>query len=94
MSKFNYFKKVTITNTAFTTSPDANFGFNASGLSLLNRGSIVVEYSFDGENVHGDLNPSDPSVGVTFDQRAENKVWLRLAIAGSAEVRIEAWGTR
>jgi len=91
MSKWNYFNEVTVDGYDFPTQPQANFHFNSQGFSLLNRGSYTIEYSFDGTTLHGDLDPTDESKGLTFDFRVENKVWFR-AVGGYSIVRVEAWG--
>ena len=89
MSTFNYFKSFTISDTSFPTTPQVNFEFNSTGFYLINRGSGVVYYSFDGETIHGDLNPSDSSIQIMFSARQENKIWFKAS--GSEVVRVEAW---
>jgi len=89
-SKYNYFDVVSVADTNFPAEPQVNFGFNSQGFILLNRGSATVEYSFDGENVHGDLNPTDATVGVAFDGRVECKIFFRAASTPQT-VRVEAW---
>lgn len=91
MSRYNYFAEIVPDGYAFTAAPSANFGFMAVGISLLNRGAQKVEYSFDGTNVHGDLDPADESVDRTFTHRLESKLWLRAA-DGYSSIRVEAWG--
>lgn len=90
MSKFNYFKVITVDGYAFPTEPQAVFGFNSQGFMFLNRGAHVIQYSFDGSNLHGDSNPADVSKGLTFDGRNECKVWFR-GLDGYGPVRVEAW---
>ena len=89
-SKFNYYQVVTVDSTTFPETPQVAFGFNSQGIILLNRGTGTVEYSFDGVNVHGDLNPADATVGVAFDDRVESKVFFRAASTPQT-VRVEAW---
>lgn len=89
MSQFNYFEVITVDVTDFPEAPQVAFGFNSQGIILLNRGTGVVEYSFDGVNVHGDLNPDDASVGAAFDGRVESKIFFRAA--STETVRVEAW---
>lgn len=90
MSKYNYFSVISVDGYDFPTSPQVNFDFISQGFLFLNRGDHTIEYSFDGTNLHGDLNPSDASSGLVFDDRFENKVWFR-ALDGYADVRVEAW---
>lgn len=91
MSRWNYFDVITVSETSFPTDPQVSFGFISNGFNLLNRGSVVVEYSFNGTDVDGDLNNSDSSVFLSFINRNECKIWFRVA-SGSADVRVEAWG--
>jgi hypothetical protein len=91
MSKWSYFNAVSVDVVDFPETPQVNFGFNSQGFSLLNRGAAVVQYSFDGTTVHGDLDPSDDSIGRIFDIRTECKIWLKSA-SGTNIVRVEAWG--
>lgn len=54
--------------------------------------SDVIQYSFDGVTVHGDMTPLRPSEGIIFDNRAQNRIWFRRVAPGnSVPVRIEAW---
>lgn len=92
MSRYNYFSVLAVANVAFPDEPQAVFGFLGEGFAFLNRGAAVIEYSFDGTTVHGDLNPADSSKSMQFDGRVEDKVWFR-APMGPSTVRVEAWGT-
>lgn len=92
MSRYNYFDNITVDGYDFPESPQVVFGFLSDGIALLNRGSYTIEYSFDGQRLHGDLDPSDESKGITFDNRTESAMWFR-AVDGYGEVRVEAWGS-
>jgi hypothetical protein len=89
----NFFEKLSITSTSFVVK--AKWNFTSLGLALMVESSNitdVIQYSFDGETVHGDLTPTMPSEGIIFDNRFENTVWFRRATAGSSViVRVEAW---
>lgn len=92
----NFFAKLSISTTSFgTLGHKAKWDFNSVGLALLvesNESTDVVQYSFDGETVHGDLTPLLPSEGIVFDNRFENTVWFRRATPGDpVTVRVEAW---
>lgn len=91
MSRFNFFRVISVDGYGFPASPQARFNFISQGISLLNRGSKIIEYSFDGTNLHGDLDPSDDSIGFTFDGRQESVVYFR-GKDGYGDVRVEAWG--
>ena len=90
MSRWNFFEVVSVDGYDFPDTAQVSFGFNSQAFSLLNRGSYVVEYSFDGETVHGDLDPSDASKGLAFDARVECRIWFR-SVLGYSTVRVEAW---
>jgi len=92
----NFFTKLTISTTSFTSAGQlASWNFNSVGLALLvesNETTDIIEYSFNSTDVHGDLSPTLPSEGIIFDNRIESKIWFRRAVAGSpVTVRIEAW---
>lgn len=91
MSRYNFFEEVSVASTSYPTNPQCSFGFHSTAIVLLNRGSNVVFYSFDGSTDHGDLDPSDASIGLAFDGRVENKIWFRTE-TGTSTVRVEAWG--
>ena len=92
--QYNFFTKINVTSTSFA-SHLVSWNFNSIGFSFLNEAdarAVVVEYSFDGTTVHGDLTPLLPSEGIVFDNRMVSKVWFRLVTAGTpALVRVEAW---
>lgn len=90
MSKFNYFGVIAADGYAFPATPQAVFGFNSYGFSFLNRSAHIIQYSFDGSTIHGDLNPTDGSKGMSFDSRCECTVWFR-GLDGYGNVRVEAW---
>lgn len=92
---FNYFVKVTVSNANFLTSgPDAAFQFRGrASFTFSNEGSGVVEYSFNGTTLHGDMTPGTPSAALSFDNRAQTFVWFRLKSGASSVVRVEAWAS-
>jgi hypothetical protein len=95
MSKYNFFERVTVSSVWFE-DVELSWGFNSAGIALLNENTTsgrIIEYSFDGVNVHGTLDPDLPSAGIVFDNRHECKIWLRLSSNGtSCIVRVEVWG--
>ncbi len=91
MSKWNYFEVISADGYSFPSDPQVNFNFISQGFTFLNRSSSIIEYSFDGSSLHGDLNPDDASIGLEFDERWESKVWFR-GSDGYGTVRVEAWG--
>ena len=91
MSRYNYFDEISVDGYSFPATPQVDFGFLSTGISFLNRGTSVLEYSFDGETVHGDSNPGDESGALTFDNRVESVIWFR-GQDGYGDMRVEAWG--
>jgi hypothetical protein len=102
---FNYFNKIAVTATTFggTSSsgdqPDAIIKFSTQSVMLLNEGSgstNIVEVSFNGTTVHAELDPTQATKGLTFDNRVVSMIWLRLKAgsSGSVNVSIYAWSTR
>lgn len=89
-NRFNYYQVIDVTTANFPVDPQVSFGFNSTGMVLYNRGSDVVEYSFDGINLHGDLDPNDATAGLAFDNRSECKIFFRAAVTPQS-VRVEAW---
>jgi hypothetical protein len=89
----NFFNKYRVSSTAFEVV--ATWNFTSIGIALMvesNDAGDVIQYSFDGVTVHGDMTPTFPSEGIVFDNRFQSKVWFRRANPGSAVlVRVEAW---
>jgi len=102
-SKRDFFTKLSIVATDFGSEtvdlqqPDIIIKFPTTGVLFLNEGTLatqVVEYSFDGITVHGELDPTLLSKGMSFDNRIVSTVWFRLksGSVGPVTIRIEAWG--
>lgn len=89
----NYFGKFEVSSGSFDVM--AKWSFNSVGIAIMvesNDVTDVVQYSFDGINVHGDMTPTLPSEAIIFDNRHQSSIYLRRAIPGpSVTVRIEAW---
>lgn len=91
---YNFFDRVTISNTAFPTNSDVTFAFSGNpSFSLINEGTDTVEYSFNGLTKHGDLVPNTPSAALFFNNRGINSVWFRVLSGAPTDVRIEAAAT-
>lgn len=90
---FNFFQKVTVSSANFNASADVAINIrNQAGLILSNETTgSVVEYSFNGNTLHGDLTFGQGSQTIKFDNRRVNFIWLRLKSGGTATVRVEAW---
>jgi len=92
---FNFYKKVSVEDSAFKEECDAIITFSTQTvMMLLENSSGVAEYSFNGNTVHGELNSSLPSRAISFDNRKISKIWfiLRSGSPGPLTVRIDAWG--
>jgi hypothetical protein len=93
---FNFFANVTPTiavGTAFNFDADVCITFPTYTVTFTAATGAAVQYSFNGNTVHGDMGAVSGGVGVTtltFENRQISKIWLR----GSGIIRIEAWGTR
>jgi len=90
----NFFDKLEVSSTSFSDHR-LSWNFVSIGIALMvedNDVDNVIQYSFDGETVHGDMTPTFPSEGIVFDNRHHSKIWFRRASPGVAVlVRVEAW---
>jgi len=99
---FNFYSKVNVNWSTFGGNsvdgygPDIMITFPTQSLMMLNEGSGVVEFSFNGNIVHGELDSSKPSVGMVFDNRVVSKIFFRLksGSTGPITVSVNAWGDR
>lgn len=88
----NFFTKVTVASASFGDYSDVIIGVKfIRSLMLSNEGTGIVEYSFNGNTVHGDLTPGKASESVAFDNRQVNKIWFRLKSGAASVIRVEAW---
>jgi hypothetical protein len=95
---FNFFQTLAVTDGYFNHNPlnDADVFFNFRGqvsFSLVNEGAGIIQYSFNGQTLHGDMTPGTPTQAIFFDNRRVSKIWFRLR-GGQPDstVRVEAWG--
>ena len=96
---WNFFEKSAVNWTTFGGNspdgyqPDMIIPFNTRGALFLNEGTGVVEYSFNGTTVHGELNSAGISAGLSFDNRIVCKIWLRVKTgsSGPITVSVQAW---
>jgi len=88
----NFFQLITISNTEFPDDSSVKINIkDQQCVSLVNYGSATVEYSFNGNILHGDLRPDTPTEGVIFDNRRVDQIWLRSPTGVACEIRVEAW---
>lgn len=87
---YNFFTKVTVVDTSFPSNSQVTIPFGGqTGFSLVNEGNTVVEYSFNGTTLHGDMTPNTPTAAMVFDNRRVSAIWFRAS--SSCLVRVEAW---
>jgi hypothetical protein len=102
---FNFYTKLEISSTSFGGDsvdgyqPDTIITFPTQSVIFCNEetgSSKVVEYSFNGYTVHGELDPTLPSRTMTFDNRVISMIWFRVksGSSGPLTIRIDSWGTR
>lgn len=100
---FNFYQKYEVTASTFGghsddgNQPDMIITFPTQSVIFLNEEtSGVIEYSFNGNTVHGELDPTLPTRGLTFDNRVVSMIWFRVksGSTGPLTVRVDAWGTR
>ncbi len=96
---FNFFSKQAVSTNIFPVDCQVNINMPIAVLTFQNEGtttSHVVEYSFNGTTVHGDLTPTKYSANLTFEGRAVTTIWFRVASGstGPITIRIEAWAPK
>jgi len=93
--EINFFEKTYISSTSFNINSPISWTFTSVGIALVvesNDSTDVVEYSFNGVDVHGDMTPLTPTEAIIFDNRAHGKIWFRRSTPGDPVlVRVEAW---
>jgi len=76
---------------------EISWTFIAEHILLSLEGAIsgdIIEYSFDGINMHGDMKGRSNSESIAYDNRSRCKIWLRRNSSSPSEsisVRVEAW---
>ncbi len=90
---FNYFTKLVISTPTFPSTPQVVINFKGQeGLTLNNETSGgVVEYSFNGTTLHGEMDGSKTSKDLKWDHRRVSKIWFRLKSGSASTIRVEAW---
>jgi len=98
---FNFFANVipTITTSGvFNFDADIAITFPSYTVTFLMVGAGALQYSFNGNTIHGEMSSGPitaPTVAaqpafLTFQNRQITKVWF----SGTGTVRVEAWGIR
>lgn len=97
---WNFFQKVTVAATTFGGGsvdgyqPDMVITFTTQNVIFLNEGTGILEYSFNGNTVHGELDGSTNSLTkmFTFTNRVVSKIWFRVKSGSTGgTVSVQAW---
>lgn len=84
---FNFFYEDTVSNPGFTEDPYIPGVRGSSHSFYIRTAGATVEYSFDGNNIHGRLTVAQAER--FFPNRSISKIWFRSA--GSATIEVEGW---
>lgn len=99
---YNFFKRVAVSNTTFGLEADGyqpdiiiTFPTVNGGVIFTNEGTGTVEYSFNGNTIHGELisGATSDRRTLTFYHRNVSMVWFRVKAGSSGPINIvvEAW---
>lgn len=96
---FNFFEKQNINWTTFGGGasdgygPDMIIPFNTQSVIFINEGTGVLEYSFNGKTVHGELDSASITKGLIFDNRIVSLIWFRVKTGstGPITISVQAW---
>jgi len=88
---FNFFQEVNVVNGVFTETPQVVIKFKWNqNLYLTITDGTIVEFSFNGNTVHGKLDASNNTAQMFFPNRSNKKIWFRSADTTSV-VQVEAY---
>ena len=90
---FHHFQRFVVDGYAFDDFSDVTFNIRHSNLSfsMVFEGSGVIEYSFNGNTLHGDMTAGSPTAAIFFDNRNIRGIWFRIASGAGGVVRVEGW---
>jgi hypothetical protein len=106
---YNFYQESAVTWSTFGqftsndgySSPDMIITFSTQGLIFTNftapnTSNSAVEYSFNGQTLHGALDPAHNTTQLIFDNRVISTIWFRLrsGSSGPITVSVQAWGIR
>jgi len=92
MSRKNrfFFEKALVSSGAFGVNPDLVINIiDNESLLFINEGTGAVEISFDGTNVHSELNPASGTNSLIANYPSVNKIWLRLKSGSASVIRVQ-----
>ena len=85
---FNYFKEITISGlTDFPSVAQAFAKFRGARRMMFVCTDGAVEYSFNGNTLHGSMDTTKASAILNFGTRMEDKIWFR----GTGTVQVHIW---
>jgi hypothetical protein len=107
----NYFNKMNVTWTTFgggavdgyqpdmvinLLEPTQTVIFTNLTTASAPSSTAVIEYSFDGNTVHGELGNHINNLSLTFENRVISTIWFRIqsGSTGPITVSVQAWGVR
>lgn len=90
---FHTFRRVAVDGYEFDELSDMVFRYRHSNLSfsLVFEGTGTIEYSFNGNTVHGDMTAGGATESMFFDNRNIAGIWFRVKTGTGGDVRIEGW---
>lgn len=99
---YNFFEKQDINWITFGGGasdgygPDMMIPFTTQSVIFINEGNGIIEYSFTGKTVHGELDSSSVTKGLIFDNRVVSLIWFRVKTGSSGPIKIsvQAWSTQ
>lgn len=86
----NFFEVITVTNGSFNHLSDLYIPFSTYTVTFQLQSGGPVQYSFNGNTVHGDMTLTLPSQSLVFQNRVISGIWFK----GNGVVRVEAWSIR
>ena len=92
---FNFYSVITPGSAVlgtFAADADVTISFPTYTVTFWAPSGTVVEYSFNGNTIHGKIDGSGSTSPqfLTFENRVISKIWF----SGTGTVRVEAWGIR
>jgi len=85
-----FFEKFLVSSGSFNVTPDLTINIiDNESLLFINEGTGAVEISFDGIEVHSELNPATGTNSLIANYPSVNKIWLRLKSGAASVVRVQ-----
>ena len=89
--RYNYFNRISVSAATFAVAPDVLLSFKGTpSISLINEVTGIIQYSFNGSDIDGDMVPGTPSAQMVFNRRGYSQIWFKLASGATSNIRVEA----